>query len=178
MLWVHPSLYSTTFPILKMIHSDILQFQQMMTRSALVLAKVVVYCLMPPCLFDQAQINDIIRDLNLPKQSCEMLAWRLQEKYLLHPGTNITFCRNREQGKFLVFHFQWWSDVFPWSKIPLRGNGLSWVCLPKVKNFKDDNETIAIARTPGHRKKRKVIVSLPFGWSIKVHSKPNLHRIG
>jgi len=74
MLWVHPSLYSTTFPILKMIHSDILQFQQMMTRSALVLAKVVVYCLMPPFLFDQAQINDIIRDLNLPKQSCEMLA--------------------------------------------------------------------------------------------------------
>ena len=106
MLWMHPSLYSTTFPILKMIHSDILQLQQMMTRSSLVLAKVVVYYLMPPFLFDQAEINDIIRDLNLPKQSSEMLALRSQEKHLLHPGTNITFCRNREQRKFLVFHFQ------------------------------------------------------------------------
>jgi len=105
MLWMHPSLYSTTFPALKMIYSDILQLQQIMTCPSLVLAKVVGYYLMPPCLFDQAEINDIIRDLNLPKQSSEMLALRLQEKHLLHPGTNITFCQNREQEIFLVFHF-------------------------------------------------------------------------
>jgi len=53
----------------------------------------------------------------------------------------------------------------------------SWVYLAKVKNFKDEKETIAIAKTPGHRKNRKVIESLPLDWSIKVHSKPNLHRI-
>jgi len=50
--------------------------------------------------------------------------------------------------------------------------------LAKVKNFKDERETIAIAKTPGNRKKRKFIESLPLDWSIKVHSKPNLHRIG
>jgi len=49
--------------------------------------------------------------------------------------------------------------------------------LAKVKNFKDEKETIAIAKRPGHRKNRKVIESLPFDRSIKVHSKPNLHRI-
>jgi len=77
-----------------------------MTCPSLVLAKVVVYRLMPPFLLDQAETNDIIRDLNLPKQSSEMMALRLQDKHLLHPGTNITFCRNREQEIFLGFHFQ------------------------------------------------------------------------
>jgi len=43
--------------------------------------------------------------------------------------------------------------------------------LAKVKNFKDEKETIAIAKTPGHRKKRKVIESLPLEWSIEVHRK-------
>jgi len=50
--------------------------------------------------------------------------------------------------------------------------------LSKVKNFKDEKETIAIVKTPGHRKNRKVIESLPLDWSIKVHSKSNLRRIG
>jgi len=49
--------------------------------------------------------------------------------------------------------------------------------LAKIKNSKDEKETIAIAKTPGHRKKRKVIESLPLDWWIKVYSKPNLHRI-
>jgi len=48
----------------------------------------------------------------------------------------------------------------------------------KVKNFKDEKEIIAIAKTPEHRKNRKVIESLPLDWKIKVHSKPNLHQIG
>jgi len=49
-------------------------------------------------LYDQAEINDLIRDLNLPiKQSSELLASSLQEKHLLHPGTNVTFYRNKEQ---------------------------------------------------------------------------------
>jgi len=32
----------------------------------------------------------------------------------------------------------------------------SWVYFAKVKNFKDEKETIAIAKTPGHRKNRKL----------------------
>jgi len=39
--------------------------------------------------------------------------------------------------------------------------------LAKVKNFKDEKETVAIAKTPGHRKNRKVIESLPLDWSIR-----------
>jgi len=30
---------------------------------------------------------------------------------------------------------------------------MCWVHLAKIKNFKDEKETIAIAKTPGHRKK-------------------------
>ena len=37
---------------------------------------------------------------------------------------------------------------------------LSWVYLAKIGNFKHEKETIAIAKAPGHRKKRKVIVSV------------------
>jgi len=47
--------------------------------------------LMPPSLFDQTEINVLICDLNLPKQSSELLASILQENQLLHPRTNITF---------------------------------------------------------------------------------------
>jgi len=54
---------------------------------------------------------------------------------------------------------------------------LSWVYLAKIKNFKDKKEMIAIAKTPGHRKKLKAIESLPLDWWIKVYSKPNLHEI-
>jgi len=36
--------------------------------------------LLPPFLFDQAEINDLIRDLNLPTQLSELPASRLQEK--------------------------------------------------------------------------------------------------
>jgi len=59
--------------------------------------------LLASSLFDQAEINDVIRDLSLPKQSSELLASRLQEKHLLHPGTNITFYRNREPEFFQFF---------------------------------------------------------------------------
>jgi len=41
------------------------------------------------------------------------------------------------------------------------------VYLTKIKNFKDEKETTAIEKTPGHRKKRKVIESLPLDWGIR-----------
>jgi len=49
------------------------------------------FWLLPASLFDQSEINDLIRDLHQPKQASEFLASRLQENHLLHPGTNTTF---------------------------------------------------------------------------------------
>ena len=51
----------------------------------------------PSFLYSQFQLNDLIRDLNLPKQSAKMLASRLQEKHLLKVGTSVSFYRNREE---------------------------------------------------------------------------------
>ena len=48
-------------------------------------------------LYSQSELNDLIRDLNLPKQSAEVLASRLQEKHLLKAGTSVSFYRNREE---------------------------------------------------------------------------------
>jgi len=61
--------------------------------------------LLPASLFDQSEVNDIMRDLNLPIQSFELLVSRFQEKHLFHPGTNITLHRNREQDFFQFFIF-------------------------------------------------------------------------
>ena len=49
-------------------------------------------------------MNDLIRDLNLPKQSAEVLASRLPEKHLLKGGTSISFYRNREEKLRKYFH--------------------------------------------------------------------------
>ena len=48
-----------------------------------------------PQLFSQGELNDLTRDLNLSKESSELLASRLKEKNLLQPGTLITFYRKR-----------------------------------------------------------------------------------
>ena len=39
-------------------------------------------------LYSQSELNDLIRDLNLLKQSAEMLATRLQEKHFLKASLN------------------------------------------------------------------------------------------
>ena len=48
-------------------------------------------------LYSQSELNDLIRDLNCPKQSAEVLASRLQEKHLLKADTSVSFYRNREE---------------------------------------------------------------------------------
>ena len=48
-------------------------------------------------LYSQFELNDLIRDLNLPKQSAEVLASRLQEKHLPKAGTSVSFYRNPEK---------------------------------------------------------------------------------
>lgn len=55
-------------------------------------------------LFSQHELNDLVRDLYLPKQSAELLASRLQEKRLLKHGTSVSFYRNREAELRKYFH--------------------------------------------------------------------------
>ncbi|KAI6650066.1 hypothetical protein LOD99_6281 [Oopsacas minuta] len=50
-----------------------------------------------PSLFNQPELNDLIRDLDLSKASSELLASRLKEKNLLHQGTKVTLYHYREQ---------------------------------------------------------------------------------
>ena len=47
--------------------------------------------------YSQSELNDLIQDLNLPKQSAEVLASRLQEKRLLKAGTSVLFYPNRKE---------------------------------------------------------------------------------
>ena len=58
--------------------------------------------LLLPQLFSQNELNDLARDLNLSKESSELLASRLKEKNLLQPGTFITYYRNRH-AEFLPY---------------------------------------------------------------------------
>ena len=56
-----------------------------------------------PLRFNQFELNDLVKDLNLSKETSEILASRLNEKNLLQPGTNITFYRRREKDLLPYF---------------------------------------------------------------------------
>ena len=56
-----------------------------------------------PILFGQSDLSDLIRELNLPKKSAELLASRLGERHLLQPGTRITYYRCRERNLLPFF---------------------------------------------------------------------------
>ena len=49
-----------------------------------------------PILFDQAELNDLIRDINLSKNKCGFLGSPLKEKNLLNENARISY-RNREK---------------------------------------------------------------------------------
>ena len=53
--------------------------------------------------FNQAELNDLIRDLSLSKEFSELLASRIKEKNMLQKETNVTFYRNREKGPSAFF---------------------------------------------------------------------------
>ena len=55
-----------------------------------------------PILFNQEELSDLISDLNLSKESSELLASRLNDRNLLQQGTKITFYRTRDD-EFLRF---------------------------------------------------------------------------
>ena len=53
--------------------------------------------------FSQSELNDLVRDLSLSKESAELLASRLNEKHLLARDTKVTFYRNRDVEFILFF---------------------------------------------------------------------------
>jgi hypothetical protein len=56
-----------------------------------------------PQIFAQKDLNDLIRDLGLSKESSELLASRLLERNLLQPETKVTFYRRRERELLKFF---------------------------------------------------------------------------
>ena len=59
-----------------------------------------------PKPFSQGQLNNLIRDPNLSKESSELLTSRLNEHGVLDSGTKITFIRNRDD-LLLRFFLLW-----------------------------------------------------------------------
>ncbi len=58
--------------------------------------------LMEPQLYDQARLNDLVRDLRLSKDDAELLASRLQENNLLDNSARVSYFRRRND-KFLDY---------------------------------------------------------------------------
>ena len=56
-----------------------------------------------PQVFNQLELSDLIRDLDLSKESSELLASRLYEKHFLGQGTIISFYRDREKDLLQFF---------------------------------------------------------------------------
>lgn len=56
-----------------------------------------------PHPFSQKELNDLVRDLSLSKDSAELLASRLKEKNLLSDSARISFFRNRHQEYLRFF---------------------------------------------------------------------------
>ena len=51
-------------------------------------------------------ISGPVRDLNLPKESAELLGSRLQHNNLLAPNTTYSWCRRREKGLVQYFSME------------------------------------------------------------------------
>jgi hypothetical protein len=60
-----------------------------------------------PQLFTQSELNDIIRDLELPKEKAELLGSRLLENNFLAAGTSMYWYRRREEGFNKLFFTGW-----------------------------------------------------------------------
>ena len=56
-----------------------------------------------PILFNQEELSDLLRDLNISKESPELLASRLIDRNLLQQGTKITFYRTRDEEFLRLF---------------------------------------------------------------------------
>ena len=56
-----------------------------------------------PQQFNQSELNDLVRDLDLSKQAAEILASRLNEKHVLHSSAKVSFYRKRDELFLLYF---------------------------------------------------------------------------
>ena len=59
-----------------------------------------------PIFFNQEELSDLIRDLNLSKELPELLASWLNDRNLLQQGTKITFYRTRDDFSDLLKNYQ------------------------------------------------------------------------
>ena len=59
-----------------------------------------------PQLFTQAELNDLVRELDLPKSSAELLRSRLKEKNMLAPETKVSFYCYREKNLIEFFKME------------------------------------------------------------------------
>ena len=50
-----------------------------------------------PQQFNQPELNDLVRDLDLSKQAAEILVSRLNEKHVLHSSAKVSFYRKRDE---------------------------------------------------------------------------------
>ena len=57
-------------------------------------------------MFTHAELNDLVRELDLLKSSAELLRSRLKEKNLLAPETKVSFYRYREKGLIEFFKME------------------------------------------------------------------------
>ena len=64
-----------------------------------------------PIPFSQSELNALVRDLGLPKDSAEVLESRLKDKNILAPGTSFSWYRSREK-EFVSFFSQEGDLVF------------------------------------------------------------------
>ena len=55
-------------------------------------------------MFDQKELNDLIRDLNLSKESSEVLASWSKDKNLLDKETNVTLYLKRDTKSIPLFN--------------------------------------------------------------------------
>ena len=84
-------------------------------------------CSSEPNRFNQYYLSDLIRDLNLPKESAELLASRLKEINFLQTKTNVTFYRNREDN-FLPY-FKQYEEIVICNDVELFTNGIRYCSL-------------------------------------------------
>ncbi|GFW62276.1 transposable element Tcb1 transposase [Trichonephila clavipes] len=59
-----------------------------------------------PELFSQSDLNDLVRDLGLPKDTAEVLGSRLKERYLLNSGVSFSWS-TKGYTKFPCFLCEW-----------------------------------------------------------------------
>ncbi|GFU90785.1 uncharacterized protein TNCV_4870171 [Trichonephila clavipes] len=64
-----------------------------------------------PELFSQSDLNDLVRDLGLPRDTAEVLGSRLKERHLLNSGVSFSWYRFREK-EFVPFFTQEGDLVF------------------------------------------------------------------